>query len=291
MRHVTIRAALAAVIVLTCQMTAWGLETALDTSFENGLEGWRVSPSELQKTAPFVRVDDSRARTGRRSLRVDCREPQTVFLLYDLKNRWPGKRFELTYSFTAEGPISRGKIRETVQYLKRDGKGPLTAYGDGYHRPTYFPYLADETECNGWTTRTLRFEMMTPVDTARLRLGIGGPTGRLWIDDIRVREIPDGPLGESLWYYDPLQCELGKPLAARFQKLYDEKSPFLASADRYNGLLAQLSLARDEAERIARLAHWADTPEAGRGALRRVAGLEVEAEPESVAVSNSAMGK
>ena len=248
----------------------------VNPSFEEGMTGWHASPSERQAKDPFARIDESRARHGKRSLRVDARKAGSVGIIQIVRNRRPGKRFELSYSFKADGAFRRGALHEVIRYFKRTSDGKTVPFRDDYHRAIFSPYLVDERTEKGWTVRALRFEMMKEVDHVKVEFRIAGGSKPIWIDDVRVREIPKGPLGEGLWFYDVLQAELGKPLAARFQILYDAKSAFLKSADRYNELLVRVSFARDASERLARVAAWAGKGGVARAAADRVDALEKE---------------
>jgi len=254
-------------------------------SFERGLEGWSVrgDPS-------CVGVAERTALHGTKALVFDTRKGGAYARVRQtVKNEWPGRSFELSYSFRYVPASSKdapqllpglhdyGAVSSTLRYFKGVGKRRVAVETIETFAAYYYPFVAHVAFEDGWITRTESLKLPREADAVELTLTVGRFPGKVYLDHIRLREVAAFKRkANDMWCYNPLQAKLGKSLKARVKELFASKSPFIEAADVYNGLLTQSALALDEAKTLLRAAAYAREPETGMRAVGRVMELEKE---------------
>jgi len=249
------------IVLSAAALQASAVEMFVNPSFEKGTEGW-----SLRGETACIRAVKRGGFNGRSMLVFDTGKPgQYARIRQSVKNQWPGKALEITYRYKyvdakkpnspalLPGEYDYNKISTSTRFFEKVN-GKLVAMETLETVGTvYFPFLVGTKRNKGWIERTERLNPPEKAVSLHWTLSVANFPGKVYLDYITVRAVEHykrKPV--DMWYYNPLQAKLGKPLKARANKLFADKSPFIEAADKYNGLLTKAALAVDNAKILMR---------------------------------------
>ena len=146
-------------------------------SFEEGMSPWTVVPPDYT-----ARVDDSRARSGSRSLRYDARE-HTQCHIWQRAQLDPRRFYRISLWAKTEGLV--GYFFTHLLPFNRHGV-PTGWHGENHASEHH--YVTGDT--SGWQERVLVTRFRPEAEAVVLFLRVEDTIGTVWIDDVTIQPLP-----------------------------------------------------------------------------------------------------
>ncbi|NUP99352.1 MAG: hypothetical protein HUU35_05795, partial [Armatimonadetes bacterium] len=223
--------------------------------FEQGAAGWGVWYSD-NPTAPMVKypyaADPTVAHEGRQSMRIEAPSEQGLaFVNRSAEGMQPGNRYEVSYWIRTTPELDERAFK--VQFNFRPA-----AADAGWVMQSASPLVTVRRTEGEWRFRAGSLSIPKDASTTiQLGLYLREARGTIWIDDIRIREIPASEYAlADLWIYDPHRVELGNAPITKFNALKVAHPELVARAQRYNELLVSSADRKEDVRRVARLAGY-----------------------------------
>ena len=217
-------------------------EIVPNLDFKAGAEGWSQWTGT---TAHAWEVEAGGGPYGGPALRIDAVNPDhNVMVINNTRNMVAGQNHLMEIWWKIDSPTPRPEV--DLRMIFRDAKGQWLSGID------YYP----STSCTrgDWVRNTYRIAAPEALATASVGIWVRNMTGTVHAANMSIAPTEPGQRTfDSMYWYDPMQVELGTAPLRGFYQRQETASPFLCRSDRWNRLLIETAFVQEDLARARRL--------------------------------------
>ena len=202
--------------------TAWSGTTA---------HAWAVEPQGGPHGGPALRIDAANAA-------------HDVMVMNNTRSMTPGQHYVMEVWWRIEAVTASSDV--DLRIIFRDAAGKWLSGID------YYP--ATRRREGDWVRNTYRVSAPESLASASVGIWVRNMQGTVRAANMSIAPTEPGRrMFDSMYWYDPMQVELGAAPLRGFSRLQEADSPLLDRSDRWNRMLVDAAFVQEDLSRARRL--------------------------------------
>ncbi|MDY0168594.1 MAG: beta-galactosidase [Thermoguttaceae bacterium] len=182
---------------------------------------------------------------GGPALRIDAANAtHNVMVMNNTRSMTPGQHYVMEIWWRIESVTASPEV--DLRIIFRDATGQWLSGID------YYPSTSRRE--GDWVRSTYRVSAPEGLATASVGIWVRNMEGTVRAANMTIAPTEPGRRTfDSMYWYDPMQVELGTAPLRSFSRLQEADSPFLACSDRWNRLMIETACVQEDLSRARRL--------------------------------------